>query len=243
MPSRNPDLSDPFLTRLKLTVRRITRRLEKTYGRPQQETAGDPLDTLILTLLSQNTNDRNRDRAYQALKAGFPKWEDVLRAGRRSLVRAIRPGGLAEQKAGRIKEILRWVKAHFGRLSLSALRTTDSETIKETFGSLNGVGPKTVHCLLLFGLGRDAFPVDTHVLRVGKRLGFIPSRMSAEKAHLWMPPLIPKGMSHSLHVNLIHLGRSFCRATNPRCTECFLKKDCSYFRQSSLQRKNSKSLP
>lgn len=238
MPSRNPDLSDPFLTLLKLTVRRITRRLEKTYGRPQQETAGDPLDTLILTILSQNTNDRNRDRAYAALKAAFPKWEDVLRAGRRSLVRAIRPGGLAEQKAGRIKEILRWVKAHFGRLSLSALRKTDSETIKEIFGSLNGVGPKTVHCLLLFGLGRDAFPVDTHVLRVGKRLGFIPSRMSAEKAHQWMPPLVPKGMSHSLHVNLIQLGRSFCRATNPRCPDCFVKKECLYFRHGSQQKRD-----
>ncbi len=121
MPSRNPDLSDPSLAPLKLTVRRIARLLEKTYGRPHQETAGDPLDTLILTILSQNTNDRNRDRAYDALKAAFPRWEDVLRAKRRSVVRVIRPGGLAEQKAGRIREILRWVEAHFGGLSLSAL--------------------------------------------------------------------------------------------------------------------------
>ena len=233
MPSRNPDLSDPFLAPLKLTVRRIARLLEKTCGRPQQETPGDPLDTLILTILSQNTNDRNRDRAYNALKATFPRWEDVLRAKRRSLVRVIRPGGLAEQKAGRIREILRWVEAHFGGLSLSALHKTDSETIKESFGILNGVGPKTVHCLLLFGLGREAFPVDTHVLRVGKRLGFIPERMSAEKAHSWMPPLVPEGKSLSLHVNLIRLGRALCRANNPRCPECFLKKECLHFRKSS----------
>jgi len=221
---------------LKLTVRRITRRLEKTYGRPQQEPPGDPLDTLVLTILSQNTNDRNRDRAYDALRAAFPRWEGVRRAKRRSVVRVIRPGGLAEQKAGRIREILRWVEAHFGGLSLSALHKTDSETIKEIFGNLNGVGPKTVHCLLLFGLGREAFPVDTHVLRVGTRLGFIPERMSAEKAHSWMPPLVPEGKSLSLHVNLIRLGRALCRANNPRCPECFLKEVCLYFRQS-LQRK------
>ncbi len=233
MPFRNPDLSDPFPAPLKFTVRRIARLLEKSYGRPQQETAGDPLDTLILTILSQNTNDRNRDRAYDALKAAFPQWEGVLRANRRSVVRAIRPGGLAEQKAGRIREILRWVEAHFGGLSLSALHKMDSGTIKEVFGNLNGVGPKTVHCLLLFGLGREAFPVDTHVLRVGKRLGFIPERMSAEKAHSWMPPLVPEGKSLSLHVNLIRLGRALCRPKNPRCPDCLLKTVCLYFGQSS----------
>jgi endonuclease III len=149
------------------------------------------------------------------------------------VARVIRPGGLAEQKAGRIREILRWVEAHFGGLSLSALHKTDSETIKEIFGNLNGVGPKTVHCLLLFGLGREAFPVDTHVLRVGTRLGFIPARMSAEKAHSWMPPLVPEGKSLSLHVNLIRLGRALCRPKNPRCPECFLKKECLHFRKSS----------
>jgi endonuclease-3 len=238
MPFRNPDLRDPSLTPLKLTVRRIARLLEKTYGRPRKETPGDPLDTLILTILSQNTNDRNRDRAYDALKATFPHWEDILRSRRRSLVRAIRAGGLAEQKAGRIREILRWVKGYFGGFSLSALHKTDSETIREIFGGLKGVGPKTVHCLLLFGLGREAFPVDTHVLRVGIRLGFIPARMSAEKAHRWMSPLVPNGESYSLHINLIRLGRSFCRARNPRCSDCFLKKDCLYFRQSSPRKRS-----
>ena len=237
MPSRNPGLHDSSLTPLRLTVRRIVRLLEKTYGLPRRETSGDPLDTLILTILSQNTNDRNRDRAYHALKATFPHWKDVLRSNRRSLVRAIRPGGLAEQKATRIREILRWVKGYFGGFSLSVLRKTDSETIQEIFGGLKGVGPKTVHCLLLFGLGREAFPVDTHVLRVGTRLGFIPGGMSAEKAHRWMSPLVPNGKSHSLHINLIRLGRSFCRARNPRCPDCFLKKDCFYFWHSSPRKR------
>jgi endonuclease-3 len=226
MPSQDPDLPNSSLTTLRVNVRRITRLLERAYGLPRGETPGDPLDTLILTILSQNTNDRNRDRAYQALKVEFPHWEDVLRSDVRSLVRAIRSGGLAEQKARRIREILRWIKEHFGGFSLFVLRKMDSETIKEIFGGLKGVGPKTVHCLLLFGLGREAFPVDTHVLRVGKRLGVIPEKMSAEKAHSWMAPLVPKGKSHSLHINLIRLGRSFCRANGPRCSDCFLRKDC-----------------
>ena len=237
MPSQGPDLPDSSLTTLRVNVRRITRLLERVYGIPRGETPGDPLDTLILTILSQNTNDRNRDRAYQALKGRFPHWEDVLRSDVRSLVRAIRPGGLAEQKAGRIREILRWIKEYFGGFSLFVLRKMDSETIKEIFGGLKGVGPKTVHCLLLFGLGREAFPVDTHVLRVGKRLGFIPEKMSAEKAHRWMTPLVPKGKSHSFHINLIRLGRSFCQAKSPRCSECFLRKECLRFRQSSRRKR------
>ena len=207
-------------------MKRISRMLERAYGIPRKERARDPLDTLILTLLSQNTNDRNRDRAYEALRTQFPHWEEVLRADVKELIQAIRPGGLAQQKAGRIKEILQWVQTHFGETSLRALGKMDSRTIREAFGSLKGVGPKTVHCLLLFGLGREAFPVDTHVLRVGKRLGLIPVEMSAEKAHSWMAPLVPKGKSLSLHVNLIRVGRSFCRANNPRCPGCFLIKEC-----------------
>ena len=91
----------------------------------------------------------------------------------------------------------------------------DSEEIKKTMGALKGIGPKTLHCLLLFGLGREAFPVDTHILRIGKRLGFIPEQMNAEKAHQWMVPLIPKKKSLSLHLNLIRFGRSICKAKSP----------------------------
>ncbi len=224
----DPDLLGPSRANERVNVKRITHLLERRYGVPRRERTRDPLDTLIQTILSQNTNDRNRDRAYQALKIRFPRWEDILRSDVRSLIQAIRPGGLAEQKANRIREILRWIKEHYGGLSLLVLKGMDSEAIKEIFGNLKGVGPKTVHCLLLFGLGREAFPVDTHILRVGKRLGFIPAKMSAEKSHVWMAPLVPRGKSHSLHINLIRLGRSFCRANNPRCSDCFLKKECLY---------------
>ncbi len=221
---------------MKTKVRKITLLLEKQYGVPRKEGSGDLLDIFIETILSQNTNDQNRDRAYQRLKSRFPRWESILEAKTRSIVSAIRPGGLAEQKARRIKEILRWIKKREGRLSLSFLKEMDSEEIKKLVGGLNGIGPKTVHCLILFGLGRDAFPVDTHILRIGKRIGFIPEKMDAVKAHAWMVPLIPKGKSLSLHLNLIRLGRTICRAKSPRCADCLLAEECLHHSQYTLKR-------
>jgi len=213
---------------LRVKLRRITLLLEKQYGTPRRAGPGNLLDILIETILSQNTSDQNRDTAYRRLKARFPRWEDVLEAKTKPIVSAIRQGGLAEQKAKRIREILHWIKKQEGRLSLSFLRKMDSEEIKKTIGALKGVGPKTLHCLLLFGLRREAFPVDTHILRIGKRLGFIPERMGAEKAHLWMSPLIPKKKSLSLHLNLIRFGRSVCKARKPLCDICFLNRECLY---------------
>jgi endonuclease-3 len=215
---------------LKAKVKKITLLLEKQYGVPRREGPGDALDILIETILSQNTNDRNRDKAFQRLKTRFPHWEDVLGGKTKWIVSAIRPGGLAEQKARRIHEILRWIKEREGRLSLSFLKRINSEKIKETIGALKGIGPKTLHCLLLFGLRREAFPVDTHILRIGKRLGFIPEGMDAEKAHSWMVPFIPKGKSLSLHLNLIRFGREICRARNPQCGVCFLTNVCIQFK-------------
>jgi endonuclease-3 len=212
----------PFKTK----VRKIHHLLESKYGIPRKKRGADLLDILIQTILSQNTSDQNRDRAYQRLKTRFPCWEDLLKAKMQSVIQAIRPGGLARQKARRIFDILRWIKEREGRLTLLFLKRMGSEEIKRTLGVLKGIGPKTVHCLLLFGLGREAFPVDTHVLRVGRRLGFIPERISAEEAHRWMVPLIPKGKSLSLHLNLIRFGRSVCQAKNPQCVNCFLADEC-----------------
>jgi len=216
---------------LKAKVKRIALLLEKRYGIPEREGKEDPLDILIQTILSQNTNDLNRDRAYQRLKSRFPLWEDVLNGKTEAIISAIRPGGLAGQKARRIREILRWIKKKERRLSLSFLKGMDSEEIQKLIGGLKGVGPKTVHCLLLFGLERDAFPVDTHILRIGKRVGFILERMDAVKAHPWMVPLIPKGKSLSFHINLIRFGRSICRARRSHCAECFLAEECLYHSQ------------
>jgi len=211
---------------LKTKVRRITLLLEKQYGIPRRNRSGDPLDILIGTILSQNTNDRNRDKAYQRLRTRFPHWEDVLEARARSIVSAIRPAGLAKQKARRIHEILHWIKEREEKVSLVFLKKMGFEEIKKTIGALKGIGPKTLHCLLLFGLGREAFPVDTHILRIGKRIGLLPEWMGAEKAHAWIVPLLPKGKCLSLHLNLIRFGRSVCKARKPPCHICFLTKEC-----------------
>jgi endonuclease-3 len=213
---------------LKTKVRRVTFLLEKQYGIPRRERSGDPLDILIGTILSQNTNDRNRDKAYQRLRTWFPHWKDVLETRTRSIVSAIRPGGLAKQKARRIHEILHWIRTREEKVSLAFLKKMDLEEIKKTIGTLKGIGPKTFHCLLLFGLGREAFPVDTHILRIGKRLGLLPERMDAGRAHAWIVPFLPKGKCLSLHLNLIRFGRSVCKARKPQCNICFLTKECLY---------------
>jgi endonuclease-3 len=215
---------------LRSRIRSISELLEKRYGIPERREKSDPLATLVQTLLSQNTTDRNRDLAYGRLRSRFPRWEDILRAKRGRLVEAIRPGGLAEQKSQRIRDLLEWIKNRQGSLDLAFLEGISSPEIEKTLGGLKGMGPKTLHCLLLFGLGREAFPVDTHVLRVGKRLGFIPERLDAPKAHAWMAPLVPKGKSLSLHLNLIRFGREVCKARAPRCDHCFLTKSCSFIK-------------
>ena len=229
-------LKGPWLTQdpsrireIEKKVVKVARLLEKAYGPPSERRRQDPLETLILTILSQNTLDRNRDHAYERLKRKFGTWEAVLGAPLGTLVRTIRVGGLARQKAKCVQETLRWVQERFGKLDLTGLRTMNNEAIEQTIGALKGVGPKTLACLLLFGLKREAFPVDTHILRVGKRIGFIPEKMAAPEAHRWMAPLVPKGRSLSLHLHLIRLGRTVCRARNPRCETCLLKEACTAF--------------
>jgi endonuclease-3 len=170
----------------KAKIKRISALLEREYGIPKRERNADLLDVLVQTILSQNTNDQNRDRAYRRLKSKFPRWRDILNGKREVVVEALRPGGLARQKAKRIVDILQWLRKREGKVSLTFLKRMGEEEIKETLGGLKGIGPKTVNCLLLFGLGREAFPVDTHILRVGKRLGFIPQRsMQRELIHGW----------------------------------------------------------
>ena len=217
------------LRQTKAKIKRINALLERAYGIPKREKKVDLLDVLVQTILSQNTNDQNRDRAYQRLKNQFPRWEDILNGKGRVVVEALRPGGLARQKAKRIMDILQWLRKREGKVSLTFLKRMGEEEIKKSLGELKGIGPKTVHCLLLFGLGREAFPVDTHILRVGKRLGFIPQEIDAEKAHVWMGPLVPQGKALSLHINLIRHGRFICIAKRPRCSGCFLQNECIYY--------------
>jgi endonuclease-3 len=212
-------------------VRRILDRLEATYGRPRRPRDRDPLDTLIETVLSQSTNDRNRDRAFARLKARFPTWEAVRRAPAREIAAAIRVGGLARIKSVRIRRILREIERRTGALDLSFLCRAPLEHALAFLRSLEGVGPKTAACVMLFACGRPVFPVDTHIRRVAGRLGLIPPRCSDERAHEQLGRLIPARRCYAAHINLIRLGRDVCRPRTPRCHACCLARDCAYARQ------------
>ncbi len=177
-------------------------------------------------MLSQHTSDRNAERAFGALRDAFPAWEDVVRAKPGRLADVIRSGGLANTKAPRIQKILREIRERQGRYDLSTLRRCSDEEVRHYLTSLPGVGPKTAAVVMSFSLGRAAMPVDTHVHRVTGRLGLIPPKTSAEKAHRLLEDLVPAELRTSLHVELIRLGREICKAGSPRCEECPLADLC-----------------
>jgi len=209
-------------------VLRIHELLLPEYGshsRPPR----DPVATLVGTILSQNTNDVNRDRAFDRLRERFPTWEAVRDAPTGALVEAVRPAGLAPTKAPRIQEALRRITAERGRISLDFLADLPLEEVREWLLSLPGVGPKTAAIVLLFALGRPAFPVDTHVHRVTRRLGLIPDRTTREKAHELLEQLVPPELYYVFHINLIAHGRAVCHARNPECARCVLQSDCAYY--------------
>jgi len=186
----------------------------------------DPLDELILTVLSQHTSDINAERAFARLREAFPTWDAVVDARTEEVANAIRSGGLADSKAPRIQAILREVRGREGRFDLSGLRTMSDAEARSYLTSLPGVGPKTAAVVLSFALGRDAIPVDTHVHRVSKRLGLVPPNSTAEKADRLLHDLVPDGLRTPLHVALIRLGREICKAPVPRCRQCPLKDLC-----------------
>jgi endonuclease-3 len=190
-----------------------------------------PLDQLVSTILSQNTNDVNRDRAYRRLRERFPTWAQVRDAPEEEVVEAIRPGGLANQKAPRIQKALQRITAERGELSLDFLADMPLEQAHEWLMSLNGVGPKTTAIILLFSLGRPAFPVDTHVHRVSQRLGLIGERVTAEKAHELLEARLPSEWYYAFHLNLVRHGRQVCQARNPKCDACVLDDLCDYYQR------------
>jgi endonuclease-3 len=185
------------------------------------------MEELILTVLSQNTSDVNSDRANAAMRGRFPTWEALAQADPTELAAAIRPGGLANIKAPRILAILEEIeRRQGGSLDLSWMRGARSEEVAGYLTSLPGVGPKTAACVLAFSLGRPALPVDTHVHRVARRLGFFDERTNAAKAHLVMEELVPPRLRVRLHVGMIRLGRTICRAGRPVCGICPLQDLC-----------------
>jgi len=216
-------------------LRTIIDRLASEYGRPLLRPHGRPLDELILTVLSQNTNDRNRDVAYSRLRERFPSWEAVREAPVVEIEDAIRPGGLAPTKSLRIKEILQAIALQ-GDPSGATLRGNDLTRLEDLpldeargyLCSLPGVGRKTAACVLLFALGRADPPVDTHVYRVGGRLGLWPARATFDQAHDELARLsgADAEVAYEAHVLLIRHGRRTCVARAPRCAECPLRRMC-----------------
>jgi len=207
-------------------VGEIVRRLRREYGKAALPRRLDPLGELIFTVLSQHTSDKNTYPAYESLRARFDDWDEVRRAQVRSIVAAIRRAGLANQKAPRIKGILQEIHRREGRTSLDSLDAMPTDAAADYLGSLHGVGPKTVACVLLFACGRPVLPVDTHVYRLGKRLGLIESTISAEVAHAVLGRLVPDRLVLDFHVKLLDHGRAVCKAQNPRCTRCVLLDLC-----------------
>jgi endonuclease-3 len=189
----------------------------------------DPVATLVNTILSQNTNDVNRDAAFSQLRERFATWEAVRDAPAEELVEAIRPAGLGPTKAPRIQGALRRISDREGEITLDFLRERSAEEARAWLTDLPGVGPKTAAIVLCFALGKPAFPVDTHVHRVSGRLGLIPEGTSREKAHDLLEEIVPEAMYYPLHLNLIAHGRAVCHARNPDCEDCVLRDDCGYY--------------
>jgi endonuclease III len=211
-------------------VRAIRDRLRELYGRKANHPHGHPIAELVRTVLSQNTSDRNRDVAYARLRGRFPAWVDVRDAPPDELVDAIRPGGLAETKGPRIQAILRRLPHRDGEPTLDWLADEPRDAAIGFLTSLPGVGRKTAACVMLFALGRPEIPVDTHVYRVGGRLGLFPERGSFERAHDEMLRITDPDDAYELHINLIEHGRAICRP-RPRCSACALRRMCPYWRR------------
>lgn len=207
-------------------VAEVVRRLSNTFGPIQHRPSGNPLDLLVRTILSQNTSDRNRDLAYAELRRRFPTWEDVVSAPVEEVEKAIHAAGLHRQRAIRIQTVLQRIQDERGELCLDFLAELSDEEAKAWLLSLPGVGKKTAYVVLLFGFDRRFFPVDTHIQRVTERLGLLPV---GEEPHTALAPLIPPGKEMESHLNLIRLGREFCRARQPRCPICPLADICDHF--------------
>lgn len=209
--------------------------LKEKYGEPEWRQHLPPVDELVSTIISQNTSDINRDKAFYALKESYPDWESVMVAPEVEVRETIRPAGLANQKAPRIQNALRTIQEQNGEMSLDFLEKMSLEEAKAWLIAIPGVGPKTASIVLLFAYGRPAFPVDTHVHRLTKRLGLIEPKVSADKAHDILEAMGEPNTFYAVHLNLIRHGRQICHARNPRCADCFLQDECNYYQDLVIE--------
>lgn len=217
---------------LRRKVARALDHLEAAFGTPVQHRRDRPLDELVLTILSQSTSDRNSEAAYASLRRSFPSWEAVRRAPLGAVERAIRIGGLSRTKSRVIREALETIARDRGRLSLDFLKGWPVTRARDYLLGLRGVGEKTAACVLLFACGRSAFPVDTHIQRIIRRLGWVDRRASPRAMHDLLERLVPPDRHYSGHINLITLGRRICRPRAPACHRCPLRRSCRFARST-----------
>ncbi len=202
-------------------------RLLELHGEPKPVRALPPLDELVLTILSQNTTDRNRDRAWGRLRQRYPDWQSIAAALPEHLEQALQPGGLQRVKARRIQEILSRVYEQRGSYDLDHLGEMDLAAARDELSDIKGLGAKSVNCILLFSLRLEAFPVDTHVYRVLHRLG-IHRQRDLGRANDELQAAVPPGAAFPLHVNVIRHGRQVCHARRPECWRCGIEDLCGY---------------
>jgi endonuclease III len=207
---------------------KIHETLLNVFGEPIWRNPLPAIDELVSTILSQNTNDINRDRGFNALRAKFPTWEQVRDAAADEVIDAIRPAGLANQKGPRMQQVLKAITEERGSLDLSFLADMPLEEARGWLTKFNGVGPKTAAIVLCFSLGIPAFPVDTHVYRVTGRIGLRPEKLTVEQAHPYLEAVFPPETYYAAHLNLIRLGREICNARKPLCMNCPIVKLCDY---------------
>lgn len=207
------------------------------FGLPTWRPHLNPVGELISTILSQNTNDTNRDLAYDSLLKDFPTWDAIRDAPQDQVENSIKIAGLANQKAPAIQNALRIISEERGKIELDFLRTKTSQEATDWLTNLKGVGPKTAAIVLLFSLNMPAFPVDTHVYRVTGRLGIRPEKMSAAKAHTFLAEQFSPDTYYPVHLNLIRLGREICKARHPLCQKCPLNNICTFYEKNEKKPK------
>ena len=211
-----------------MRVESILKLLSAEYGEKRWRRQS-PIEVLVQTILSQNTSDRNSGRAFEQLVASFASWEDMANASVDGISRSIKAGGLGKVKARYIKQALEVIWRRRDGFELDFLKQLPLDEARDWLRQLPGVGMKTASCVLLFSLGMPALPVDTHVLRVAKRLRLISCKASAEQAHKLLEHIIPCGDVYRFHVLLIEHGRKVCKAQRPHCNQCALWRLCSSY--------------
>lgn len=217
---------------LRALIRKTDRRLARVFGNPELE-GGDAVEALVGCILSQATTDAQSGAAYDALIAKYPTWEQLRDARVPEIARVVKSSGLANDKARYIKHALQFIERERGEINLDFLNDLTETEARRWLMQMEGVGPKTASIVLLFAQKRNVFPVDTHVHRTTRRLGWIGDKTSAEQAHTQLEALIPASRYYAMHINLIRLGREICRAQTPRCEMCPLKDMCAYYAQAN----------